>query len=242
MTSPIENSSQTLALDAPHRVLVADDDPASLLFLSEVLRKRGLEVTGCPDGTSAIAQGKSQAFRMLILDCRMPGAGAIQVLTELRAHGYEGAAVATSAELDEPTRMNLFAHGFHEVLLKPCQPAELERILGLVDPQLAGQPLLDDAQALSSSGDSQVMKALRSLMREELLLLEKEWAVLVQDRSRLRERLHRLLASCGFCGTASLAAQTQLLQQRLLHGQRLPKQLTDGFQATVQATIKALQG
>ena len=241
MPPSTENLRQTLASDTAPRVLVADDDPSSLLFLSEALRSLGLDVTGCTDGPAAIELVRRHAFRLLVLDCRMPGGGAEPVLAELRAGGYDQLAVATSAELDEATRQRLFDHGFNELLLKPCKQSDLRRIAALVDPALAGEELLDDTQALASSGDEQVMRALRGLMRDELLQLDLEWDELAQDSPRLRDRLHRLLASCGFCGTASLATQTSLLQQHLTRGQAVASGPVAGFRSTLLATIDALR-
>jgi CheY-like chemotaxis protein len=236
MPPSIENRRQTLASDTAPRVLVADDDPSSLLFLTEAL-----DATGCTDGPSAIELAQQQTFGLLVLDCRMPGGGAEQVLTALRGSGYDKLAVATSAELDEPTRQRLFDCGFNDLLLKPCQQSDLRRIAALVDPALGGEDLLDDTQALASSGDEHVMRALRGLMRDELLQLDREWEELAQDSVRLRERLHRLLASCGFCGTASLATQTLLLQQHLMRGQTVASGPVAGFRSTLLATIDALR-
>jgi CheY-like chemotaxis protein len=241
MPPSIENRRQTLASDTAPRVLVADDDPSSLLFLTEALRSLGLDATGCTDGPSAIELARRQPFGLLVLDCRMPGGGAEQVLTELRGGGYDKLAVATSAELDEPTRQRLFDCGFNDLLLKPCQQSDLRRIAALIDPALGGEDLLDDTQALASSGDEHVMRALRGLMRDELLQLDREWEELAQDSVRLRERLHRLLASCGFCGTASLATQTLLLQQHLMRGQAVASGPVAGFRSTLLATIDALR-
>jgi CheY-like chemotaxis protein len=241
MPPSIENQRKTLASGTAPRVLVADDDPSSLLFLTEALRGLGLDVDGCGDGPTAIELARQQPFRLLVLDCRMPGAGAEQVLAALRADGYDGVAVATSAELDEATRQRLFERGFNDLLLKPCTPSDLRRVVALVDPALAGDDLLDDAQALASSGDEHVMRALRGLMRDELLQLDLEWEELAQDAIRLRDRLHRLLASCGFCGTASLATQTLLLQQHLTRGQALASGPVAGFRSTLLATIEALR-
>jgi CheY-like chemotaxis protein len=241
MPQSIENHRQGLAPDAPTRVLVADDDPASLLFLTEALRALALDVVSCTDSSNAAERAIAEPFQLLVLDCRMPGGGAESVLRRVREAGCDTFAVATSAEFDEATRQRLYACGFQDLLLKPCQQADLRRIASVIDPSLAAQDVLDDAQAISSSGDAQVMQALRGLMRDELLQLEREWDGLVQDPARLRERLHRLLASCGFCGTALLAAQTASLQHHLVRGQTPTPGAIAGFRSALHATIDALQ-
>ncbi|HEY9130931.1 MAG TPA: response regulator [Dyella sp.] len=241
MPLSIENQRQGLAPDTQTRVLVADDDPASLLFLTEALRALGLDAVGCTDSANAAERAIAEPFQLLMLDCRMPGGGAESILHRVRDAGCNTLAVATSAEFDEPTRQRLYACGFQDLLLKPCQQADLRRIASLVDPTLAAQDVLDDTQAIASSGDAQVMQALRGLMREELLQLEREWDGMAQNPARLRERLHRLLASCGFCGTALLAARTALLQQQLVGGQVPTPGSIAGFRSALRATIDALQ-
>ena len=240
MRPPLENRLQALASDEIPRVLVADDDPASLLFLTETLHALGLSTLGCADGIETLAKARSERFALLVLDRHMPGGGGEQILVQLRTEGCYIPAVATSAELDEATRQHLYACGFDDLLLKPCRQHDLRRIAARVMPDWRMEFLLDDDQAMASSGDRQIMRALRGLMRVELMELDREWEQLIQDPTRLRERLHRLLASCGFCGATSLASQTQLLQQQLSHG-RNGHPLWIGFRETLRATIDALQ-
>jgi len=224
------------------RVLVADDDPASRCFLGDGLRSLGAEVETCVDGTTAIDRGRAETFDLLVVDCRMPGADAVQVLTALRedqaARSADSPAVASSAELDATDRQRLLAAGFSEILLKPCTLADLQRIMQWVRPGRA--LLLDDQQALASTGSPTIMQALRGLLREELVGIERELDRLGNDPTGFGERLHRLRSSCGFCGAASLAEQIVLLQRSLElghHGERLP---LGGFHKTLLSTIQAL--
>src|SRR6185312_2607051 len=189
----------------PPRILVADDDQASRRFLCDGLRSLGAEVRDCADGTQALQLARHEAFDLLLLDCRMPGAGAREVLAALRddaqARSAGSLAVASSAELEATERRELLAAGFGAVLRKPCGIAELQRLLALLP---GATPLLDDAAALRASGDATTMQALRQLLRGELALLHQELGMPVRDHAALDDRLHRLRSSCGFCGTAAL--------------------------------------
>jgi len=139
----------------PPRILVADDDQASRRFLCDGLRSLGAEVRDCADGTQALQLARHEAFDLLLLDCRMPGAGAREVLAALRddaqARSAGSLAVASSAELEATERRELLAAGFGAVLRKPCGIAELQRLLALLP---GATPLLDDAAALRASGDA----------------------------------------------------------------------------------------
>src|ERR1700710_526538 len=65
-------------------VLVADDDPSSCRFLCDALGALGARTAACSNGATALHRARVQHFDLLLLDCRMPGAGAREILTQLR--------------------------------------------------------------------------------------------------------------------------------------------------------------
>ncbi|AIF48348.1 histidine kinase [Dyella japonica A8] len=226
------------------RALVADDDPSSRFFLVEALRSLGLDAQSCPDGPSAITLARKEAFDLLLLDCRMPGAGAEEVLTVLRndpeARSTDCTAVATSADMDLAERQRLLSVEFSEVLQKPCSLADLRRILALVQAGTTATPLLDDALAIATMGDADVVKAMRTLLRAELASLYQDLDALADDATALGERLHRLRSSCGFCGAAALGAQATVLQRHLKLGHPGSLAPLSRFRRALLATIEAL--
>ena len=232
-TSPV-------AFPPPH-VLVADDDPASRRFLCDGLRALGARTTDCADGMEALQLARNEAFDLLLLDCRMPGAGAREVLAALRAEGQAcstgSLAVASSAELDAAARRGLLAGGFSDVLHKPCGIADLQRVLALLP---GSMPVLDDEVALRASGDATTMQALRQLLRGELALLHQELGMPDRDHVALDERLHRLRSSCGFCGATTLAAEVARLQRRLREDPHDTVPAIAQFRGAVQVTLLAL--
>lgn len=224
----------------PPRVLVADDDPASRRFLCDGLRSLGALAQSCADGVEAIRLARDAAFDLLLLDCRMPGAGAREVLAALRADGGASAgspAVASSAELGAAEQRELLAGGFRDVLRKPCGIAELQRVLALLPDAM---PVLDDEAALLASGDAATMRALRQLLRNELTQLDQELDVPGRDDAALGDRLHRLRSSCGFCGASTLAAETVRLQQQLHEDRRDIAPAIARFRTALAATLQAL--
>ena len=130
---------------ATTRVLLADDDLASSRFLGDGLRQMGVHVRTCQHGLQALEVARNEHFDLLLLDCRMPGAGAVEILTELRsdpaAACCASTAVASSAadESDEHRR-TLLAAGFIGILRKPCTLAQVQQILTLI-PSAGDEPL-----------------------------------------------------------------------------------------------------
>lgn len=243
MHSPLADPDSAPASATRARVLVADDDPGSCRFLCDGLDSMGARAEACMDGMAALHRARSEPFDLLLLDCRMPGAGALQILAALRederACSAESIAVATTAELEPGARQSLLDAGFSEILLKPCGLAELQDVLALVQPDRRDAGMLDDRAALTATGDTATMRALRLLLREELALLHQELDALSRDRTGFSERLHRLRSSCGFCGAAALSTQTVLLQRQLLQGGATSAALTR-FRNVLLATLQAL--
>ena len=229
MNSPLANADFAPTNATRARVLVADDDPGSCRFLCDGLGSMGAQAEACMDGMTALQRARTESFDLLLLDCRMPGAGALQVLAALRedaqACSTESIAVATTAELEPRDRQSLLDAGFS--------------VLALVQPDRHDACVLDDQAALTTTGDATTMRALRLLLREELALLLQELEALSRDRTGFSERLHRLRSSCGFCGATALSTQTVLLQQQLLQRGATPVALAR-FRKALLATLQAL--
>ena len=243
MRSPIEASNFNSVTLQPALVLVADDDPSSCLFFGDGLRSLGSTVEIFANGLAALERARTETFDLLLLDCRMPGAGALQILTELRndaqARSAESLAVATTAWLESSDRRSLLDAGFSEILIKPCGLANLQRLLALVQPGQHDLPVLDDRAAMIATGEVNTMRALRLLLREELTLLDRELDQLSRDSTRFSDRLHRLRSSCGFCGAAELSSQAAQLQRELSLRSATPASLAR-FHKALQATLQAL--
>jgi CheY-like chemotaxis protein/HPt (histidine-containing phosphotransfer) domain-containing protein len=225
------------------RVLIVDDDPVSLHFLATAVSGLGCSVVAAANAAEAVTAMEWAAFDLLLLDRRMPGGGGVELLAHLRTRHVRAPAIATSAELSPQIAAELRAAGFSDVIEKPVTLAQLQQSL---QPYLAplrpaaanSDDLLDDAAALGSVGsDSEALYALRRLFVEELSELERAW--IAGAAAIEQERLHRLRASCGFCGAPALAEAARQLELALRGGANAQKPLED-FLALCRATRDAL--
>ncbi len=235
------------------RILIADDNPVTRMVLIASIEGLGHLANGAVDGTAALARACSVGYDLLLLDLHMPGAGGEAVLARLRADAMaasrQAPAIATSAELAPTTAEALCRSGFADALHKPIPLARLEaavnRILGAPGPAGSGLPpapaaitatssevpagvtLLDDPRALSSAGSASNVAALRGLFAMELdgLATELTAAFASGDHPALRDRLHRLRASCGYCGALALDDACAGLQRVLDDRERCAAQL-----------------
>jgi len=238
-------------------VLIADDDPVSLQFVQTALLHLGCHAVAAADAAAAISLAGTNAFDLMLLDRCMPGCDGIELLRRLRRQGVKAPAVATSAELDGAIVRDLLAAGFVDTLLKPASIDSIRELLrrfalarndaGQPQPgevmTSSAPPLLDDAAALLAiGGDSTALGALRTLFVAELQALAKDLGS-ADDTMRasgpLIERMHRLRASCGFCGAPALGACAARLQDALRSGADTDRAFTE-FLALCRATSRAL--
>lgn len=190
-------------------VLIADDNPVSLRFMVEALSD--CDCVAAEDGHAALRHATTSTFDLLVLDARMPGFDGAEVLRRLRATATPSAqavAIATTAADNANAVTALRTTGFVDVLLKPIG---VEALRNAVAACLSGSPSnteLDDTQAgIATGGNAAIVASLRALFAVELEALPAEFALLRArvDRAALRDRLHRLDASAGFCGAPALA-------------------------------------
>ena len=211
------NESLRPVAATPFRVLLAEDDPVSRAFLAEGIRACSAALTDCGDGEAALRLARAHAFDLLILDHHLPGRNGDAVLAALRgdadAASRAAPAIATSAARDVEAAALLQA-GFVEVLSKPMTLEILHDALrrhGCIP----GSPL-DDEDALRACGSKDAVARLRRLFFEqELPKVQEELDGADGSPQSLRPLLHRLQASCGFCGARRLASATATLQHAL---------------------------
>ncbi len=196
---------------AKMQLLIADDNPLSLRFLSEAAGSCGFTCRTAADGSAALEASNRQAFALLLLDAHMPGIGGIELLREIRAGDGPSRlapAIATTADDRPQTRRALLHAGFEAVLLKPLSTAVLARTLEPYGPmcKASSKSFDPDAALAATGGDPELVEALRELLIAELEALPGELAALAANANctGLRERLHRLDASAGFCGVPGL--------------------------------------
>jgi CheY-like chemotaxis protein len=188
----------------PLSVLLVDDDPIVREVLGAQLRALGHAVAVAADVRAACDLAGTQEFEVLLIDQRLDGADGIDLLRRLRAiAGTQGArGIAISAELDSLRAAELRSAGFDATLPKPTDLAGLRAVLGSDDPHGP----LDDTAALAIWGSMETVRMLRAMLRDELPVYRDliRAAADARNDAALREVLHRMRSSAGFCGALPL--------------------------------------
>lgn len=103
------------------KILLADDDPATLSFVKRALEGDGHEVTVVEDGSAALGLLSSGAnqFAMMIADVDMPGLDGISLCQRAIALDAAMPILLMSAHHAELERATGLGDGRYEFLLKP---------------------------------------------------------------------------------------------------------------------------
>jgi len=200
---------------SPLRILIIEDDPVSAAFFADALQDLGA-LQLAENGRQARECVSRAEFDLYLIDCRLPDGHALALLPALRKlAGSSVPALAFSAACDTGLETALLEAGFHALLPKPLEMAALRRAVRRTALSPHGEPpLWDDAQAMRALGDRPTHLAqLRHLLIGELPAQSRaiREAVSANDSHALRELLHRLKASCGFCGATALDAAARQL-------------------------------
>lgn len=108
-------------------ILIAEDDPTSLLSLRRLLEKKGYAVTVTTDGETALSVWQSGTFRIVITDWMMPRLDGLDLCREIRRIGrqpYTCVMMLTAKQTREDRAMAL-GEGVDIFLTKPVVATDL---------------------------------------------------------------------------------------------------------------------
>jgi two-component system copper resistance phosphate regulon response regulator CusR len=135
------------------RILVAEDEPRILAFVTRGLESEGFAVDAAADGVEALRCAHSAHYDVAVLDLLLPRIDGLAVLRDLRQHDPELPVVILSARSDLPTKLRGFELGANDYVVKPFSLDELiarirvqlRHAAGLVDGHVvqAGRLALD---------------------------------------------------------------------------------------------------
>jgi DNA-binding response OmpR family regulator len=107
------------------RILVAEDEPRILAFLTRGLESEGFAVDAAADGVEALRCARSARYDVAVLDLLLPRIDGLAVLRDLRQNHPELPVVILSARSDLPTKLRGFELGANDYVVKPFSLDEL---------------------------------------------------------------------------------------------------------------------
>jgi DNA-binding response OmpR family regulator len=113
------------------RIVIADDDPDTVMTLAAILQDEGHQVYGFGTGREALAAARMYQADVMIVDIQMPDMTGYDITRRVREHiADKPLVIAISGRWKGETDMLLsVAVGFDHHLVKPCDPAKLTKFL-----------------------------------------------------------------------------------------------------------------
>ena len=115
------------------RILGVDDEPLIGDLIAFLLEAPQREIVIAKDGKEALALAAKEKFDVVITDHRMPRAGGLELVRNLRERNYTGKIVVLSGYLS-PENIGTYEElAVDEVVGKPIDPTELRELIGALE-------------------------------------------------------------------------------------------------------------
>jgi two-component system, OmpR family, response regulator len=111
--------------EAPHRILVVDDEPSIVDAVATALRYEGFEVDEAVNGRAALAAVARAEPDLVVLDWMLPDIEGIEVGRRLRAQGFRTAVLFLTAKDATENKVEALRAGGDDYVTKPFSLAEI---------------------------------------------------------------------------------------------------------------------
>jgi two-component system response regulator AtoC len=133
------------------RILIADDESATVEMLADLLSGEGYDVTGVGSGTAVLEQlGNDQDFGLLLMDLHMPGANGLDLIERLRAAGNDIPVILITAHGTSSIAIRAMQMGAYDYLNKPF---DLDEVLISVKRLFEHQALASRVRSLEERAE-----------------------------------------------------------------------------------------
>jgi two-component system, sensor histidine kinase and response regulator len=156
-------------------ILIVDDTPDNLRFLSTILTEQGYEVRSAKNGVTALTGVRAQLPDLILLDINMPGINGYEVCQRLKANPQtqEIPVIFISALNEVWDKVKAFSLGGVDYIAKPFHVAE---VLARIENQLTIRRLQTQLQ--------------QSLEHEQALNQRIEAMATLEERHRIARDIH----------------------------------------------------
>jgi two-component system alkaline phosphatase synthesis response regulator PhoP len=205
------------------KILLVDDEPDVLDFLSFNLQKEGFEVFTASNGREAVEKAKKVSPKLVILDVMMPEMDGIETCKELRASPEckDAYIIFLTARTEDYSQIAGLDAGADDYVSKPIKPRVLiSRIKALLrrksTPESPGD-IVDVGGGISINKESYTVKVGNS----ELSLPKKEFEVLNLLASKpgkvfsREDILHKIWGEDVVVGDRTIDVHIRKLRQKL---------------------------
>lgn len=165
--------------ELPEKILIVDDEPDIIEFISYNLKSKGYLIETASNGVEAIRKAKTFQPDLILLDMMMPEKDGLQTLRELRVMpDFEKTPVIFLTALrDEKSEITGLQTGADDYITKPIKPELLATRVSAVLRRMKKDRDVDERMVL---GDLEINKTKFSVTYKdsEIILAKKEFELL----------------------------------------------------------------
>lgn len=166
-------------MDFLGKILVVDDEPDIVEFISYNLKSKGYQIATASDGIEAIRKAKDFKPDLVLLDVMMPNKDGLQTLREMRqTPGLESIAIIFLTALsDEKSEIEGLKLGADDYIAKPIKP---ELLVTRIAAALRRTKVDEDLEQKITFQDLEINKTKFTVTykEDEILLAKKEFELL----------------------------------------------------------------
>jgi DNA-binding response OmpR family regulator len=108
-----------------HKILIIEDDPATLTGLDETLREEHFEVSTCMSGQMGYEKAREGKYDLIILDIMLPEKNGIDICKDLRKDGVNTPILMLTGKKEEIDKVLGLEIGADDYVTKPFSIREL---------------------------------------------------------------------------------------------------------------------
>jgi two-component system, sensor histidine kinase and response regulator len=139
-------------IEAPPRILMAEDNPINRRVGQLILEREGFQVDLVADGNEALEAHRTNPYDLILMDCQMPSMDGLEASRQIRSLGQpQPIIVAVTANALVGERERCLNAGMDDYLSKPFQA---EQLVAVVKKWIAARRAAD-ASALASPRQQQ---------------------------------------------------------------------------------------
>jgi DNA-binding NtrC family response regulator len=112
-------------MDRVHKILIIDDDPEIVWYLSKLVEKFGYESESATGGEEALKMMEDNGYDMVLLDITMPGISGLDVMRQLSERDFKSPVVILSAYENVNYAVETTKLGAYDYLVKPVNEEKL---------------------------------------------------------------------------------------------------------------------
>ena len=204
------------------KILIVDDEPDIVEFISYNLKSKGYQIATASDGIEAVKKAKEFRPDLILLDRMMPNKDGKQTLIELRQMPEfdETIVIFLTALSDEKSEIEGLASGADDYIAKPIKP---ELLATRISAALRRFKKDEDQEEKLVFGDLEINKTKFTVTYkdEDILLAKKEFELLLLLASKpgrvfLRnEILQRVWGTDVIVGDRTIDVHIRKIRQKL---------------------------